>query len=241
MDRLSPEAAALLRRYRAARPGAGGAQRNYREVLSRVAVREAKPMQGDSWQRQLLWGLAAAAAAALLLVVVDAVLPAAQTAAEGTPTGRPSEALDGAIKDGNAGSTVKSVDARPKPAAEPEPEPERAALAQPAPGAKSPSPELVPDRPVGPAGLAEETRLLRLAREAMRSGDLATARVALDEHARRFSRGALAEDRSAYDVVLRCRSEDPAAKKHRGAFERAYPRSPHAPRIAEACGERSFE
>lgn len=239
MDRLSSEASELLRRYRAERPGVGRARENYRAVTARLEADATEvPPQADGWQRQLGWGFAAAAAAALLLVVVDAVLPEAKNAAADVPASAPSEAVDRAREVEHSGAAVQSapVPRAPRPLAEPAPTVD----VDPRPGSKPQAvQEATPATAVGPEALAEEARLLRRAREALRRGDLTAARSAIDEHARRFPKGALAEDRVAYDVVLRCRVGDPLAGSRLGAFKLTYPRSPHAPRVAEACRDRA--
>ncbi len=238
MDRLSSEATELLRRYRAERPGAGRAKANYRVVTARLeAHTPATSPRTDDWRRQLGWGLAAAAAAALLLVLVDAVLPAPKSAEVGAPALAPSEALDHAQSVEREGAAVKGAPVPSEPKTPTEPAPDVAKTPQPSAPLRRVE-DSASSVPSGPEALAEEARLLRLAREGLRRGDLTAARSALDEHARQFPKGALAEDRAAYDVVLRCRVGAPHAASTLAAFKRAYPRSPHSPRLAEACEDR---
>lgn len=110
------------------------------------------------------------------------------------------------------------------------------------PGA--PSASAAPVRPRAPAlararpsvapesTLAAELALLRPAR----SSAPAQALALLDEHARRYPRGVLAEERQAQRIVALCglgrRDEATTAL---AAFERAYPQSPHTQRARRAC------
>jgi hypothetical protein len=90
------------------------------------------------------------------------------------------------------------------------------------------------------AQLAEEARLLREAETARRGGDIARATSRLDEHRRRFPRGALATERDAARVLVLCDAGRTAeAKKLAARFLGRYPRSPLADRVRSAC-ERSI-
>lgn len=85
------------------------------------------------------------------------------------------------------------------------------------------------------ARLAEETQLLRAAREALAAGDPKDALRSLADHEERFPDGALVEERMLYRAIARCRSgaPDPAEA---AAFLRRFPTSPHAPRVKNECG-----
>jgi hypothetical protein len=85
------------------------------------------------------------------------------------------------------------------------------------------------------ARLAEETQLLRAAREALAAGDPKDALRSLADHEERFPDGALVEERMLYRAIARCRSRapDPAEAT---AFLRRFPTSPHAPRVKNECG-----
>jgi hypothetical protein len=81
-----------------------------------------------------------------------------------------------------------------------------------------------------------ETALLRQTQEALRAHDGLGALKALDEHAQRFPRGVLAEDRDAARVFALCElgrvAEAGAAS---AAFVKAHPRSPEGDRVRAAC------
>jgi hypothetical protein len=86
------------------------------------------------------------------------------------------------------------------------------------------------------ASLAEETRVLASARGALAAGRAGDALALLDEHARRFPSGALAEERSAVHVLSLCalgRVEE--AKRVAAAFVSRAPRSPLLPRLRGSC------
>jgi hypothetical protein len=85
--------------------------------------------------------------------------------------------------------------------------------------------------------LAEETRLLRQADAATRGGDGRRALELLDEHARRFPRGVLAEERGAERVLALCaagRIGEARAAATRFLADR--PQSPLAGRVRASCG-----
>jgi hypothetical protein len=76
------------------------------------------------------------------------------------------------------------------------------------------------------AAVAEEARLVRQARDSLRSGDAAAALRLLDEHARRFPDGVLAEERSAERVSALCKlGRDDEAREEGARFLRANPGS----------------
>jgi hypothetical protein len=86
------------------------------------------------------------------------------------------------------------------------------------------------------ASLADETRVLANARGALAAGRAGAALALLDEHARRFPSGALAEERSAVQVLSLCalgRVEE--AKQVADAFVSRAPRSPLLPRLRGSC------
>jgi len=97
------------------------------------------------------------------------------------------------------------------------------------------------DRPAAstpPDSVAEEAALLRAASGALARGDSGAALARLDEHAARFPRGALAEERQAGRVFALCadgRSQE--ARALASTFVAANPRSPLVSRVRGACPE----
>ena len=85
--------------------------------------------------------------------------------------------------------------------------------------------------------VAEEAHLLREADAALRGGDTAGATRWLDEHARLFPNGVLAEERDVQRVLVLCASGQPdAARMEASRFLSAYPRSLLAGRVRASCG-----
>ena len=92
--------------------------------------------------------------------------------------------------------------------------------------------------PVHVAGdVAAEVRLLGEAHTAMRGGDAARALVLLDEHARRYPKGALGEERDAARISALCAlGRTSEARDATERFLRAAPLSPHAGPVRASCG-----
>ena len=87
------------------------------------------------------------------------------------------------------------------------------------------------------AALEAERAMLDVARTALGRGDGAHALTACDDHARRFPRGVLAEEREAIAVqalLLAHRSDDAQARAER--FQKSYPRSIFLPAVLAAVG-----
>jgi hypothetical protein len=85
--------------------------------------------------------------------------------------------------------------------------------------------------------VAEEAHLLREADGALRAGDAAGATRWLDEHARLFPHGVLAEERDVQRVLVLCAAgHADRARMEATRFLSAYPRSLLAGRIRASCG-----
>ncbi|HEX6837102.1 MAG TPA: outer membrane protein assembly factor BamD, partial [Polyangia bacterium] len=83
--------------------------------------------------------------------------------------------------------------------------------------------------------LAAEHALLADARSAMQSSDAARALAILDDHARRFPRGQLAEERDALRVgALWLSGDHAAARRHADEFARRHPGSLFLPSVERA-------
>ena len=86
------------------------------------------------------------------------------------------------------------------------------------------------------ASLAEETRLLQAAQRELAQKRTAAALALLDEHATKFPRGALAEERAGARVLALCDLGRAAeARSAAEAFVRASPQSPLVPRLRASC------
>jgi outer membrane protein assembly factor BamD (BamD/ComL family) len=83
---------------------------------------------------------------------------------------------------------------------------------------------------------AEELRLVTAAQRALAQSQLDAADRSLREHATRFPRGQLAEERDATRVLVTCsRGDRDASAREAARFLAAHPRSPQAPRVRRAC------
>ena len=117
-----------------------------------------------------------------------------------------------------------------------------AAPAQTAPAAASPPAAPEPTAPTpeevapvrAPSTLADETRLLWEADQALRSGNTARAVALLDEHATRFPDGALGPERGAERVVALCKLGRIDAATVRG-YLNSHPNLSLSDRIQQAC------
>lgn len=88
-----------------------------------------------------------------------------------------------------------------------------------------------------PVGVAAELALIRASDQLLRDGKASEALAKLDEHARRFPAGALAEERSASRIFVLCAlGRTTEAKSAAKAFLTSRPHSPHAARVRGSCG-----
>jgi hypothetical protein len=110
-----------------------------------------------------------------------------------------------------------------------------------APPAPAPSPAiataLTTETASAPSSLDAEIALVRDARAALRGGDAARALALLDEHTRRFSRGALAEDCDAERIYALCAlGRSGEARSLASRFLTSHPASPHGASVRASCG-----
>jgi hypothetical protein len=144
-------------------------------------------------------------------------------------TARPIEPEDASA----AGSVVEAPVTPARPPAPPQLErsPASRAAAPPQLERSPESPAPTPD-----TTLADEMKLMRSARAALREGDPARALRVLARHEADYADGQMVEDRDALHVQALCdagRLED--ARTEARAFARAYPGSPHAARVEKIC------
>jgi hypothetical protein len=83
--------------------------------------------------------------------------------------------------------------------------------------------------------LEVELPLLREAQEALRAGDPARALTYLNEHARRFPNGELAQERAAAHAIASCKLDARRGRAEADAFVTMHAASPLADRVREAC------
>ena len=91
-----------------------------------------------------------------------------------------------------------------------------------------------PPAPVTAETLADETRLLRDADQALRAGNARRALSLLDEHASRYPRGVLTPERNAERMIARCKLGQ-IEPKSAEAYLGSHPNSAFLPRIRDAC------
>lgn len=88
----------------------------------------------------------------------------------------------------------------------------------------------------GEDDLARETRLLGEAARASREGDVERALLLLDEHARQFPRGVLADERVVARVLALCRAgRESEARAAARPFLASHAPSPLHRRVSESC------
>lgn len=98
------------------------------------------------------------------------------------------------------------------------------------------APVVVPP-PAAESSLERERALVAASQAALADGRSTRALDLLDQHARSFPHGVMAEDRDALRVVALCaagRADD--AAEQRTKFFRRWPKSLHASRVRAACG-----
>jgi alpha-D-ribose 1-methylphosphonate 5-triphosphate synthase subunit PhnH len=91
--------------------------------------------------------------------------------------------------------------------------------------------------PGSPSILESETRLVGAGVAALHAGDAARALTLLDQHAREYPHGILAEERAAERVAALCALGRAAeARQAAAAFLRDHVRSPLSPHVRGLCG-----
>ncbi len=229
LEPLGRDARDLLATYRRERPGTHARARNWPGVRTRIDVpvrRAASP----------LWygGIALVLAAAVLLLV-HAVFVAWQTT-QLEPVPRAPEASDVVPE-----PPADAVHARAPTPATVQSVPIATVASAPTPAIESPPVQR--PRAVAPPTTevaatdseGAELQLVASARTSIADGDFTTALAVLDEHARRFPKGVLAEERSAYRAIALCRSGAADARTAQLQFNSSYPGSHHHRSIKAAC------
>lgn len=116
------------------------------------------------------------------------------------------------------------------------PAPEASANLMPVSPVSSASSKRAPKAQAPPAEQADELALVSSMQLALRSGDASQVLALAGEHAQRFPRGALVQEREGARAIARCQLAEPAKRGAiLSAFERAYSGSPYAARVRAAC------
>lgn len=83
---------------------------------------------------------------------------------------------------------------------------------------------------------SDELALVGSMQLALRSGNASQVLTLASEHAQRFPKGALVQEREGARAIARCQLAEPAKRSAiLSAFERAYSSSPYAARVRAAC------
>lgn len=227
MSTLGPDARALVQAGRnAARPTAADRQRVLQAVQQRVAqgaagTAAASPAVGKS----LIWPWGSLAVVGLA-VVGGLVLFSSQ----------------GGVAPAPSAASVVAIAAPPVEVAITSPNQAPVAPAGLAPAAPAVEPALASKSRAGrPTDrLAEEVAILARAEAQLHAGNHAAALTVLEEHRRKFPKGALAQERVAARVQALCAlGRVDEADRELGVLTRLSPSSPHEGRARAACAGRT--
>lgn len=262
---VSDEARALLDEFAAQRPAPARAEDNWAAVQAKLAgaprpllvdedaesgddasVDDGPHHGGPEWSRWVVSAAVSVAIAAAVLLALRVVVGAGRSA-RSEAVGVGTQAAD-AVK-GKAGAqatprapaktrrtatkaTAPTETTSPAPAAAPTvhtpAEPARTKAAAAPPEARAPAPSA--------SALAAETKLLVQARTALAEDRFADARGLAARHRREYPQGAMREEVGAIAAIASCR--DGQGQDAARGFLKAYPSSPHAPRVRAACPTR---
>jgi hypothetical protein len=146
----------------------------------------------------------------------------------GTPLPRPVPLNDPAPSNGN--DVGSSVDVGALPSA--------ALGAEPPSASSSKAPRAPSAMPSQDDALERETRLWRKANHALNDGQWVESLRLLDQHAREFPRGVLADERAVERIVVLCHmGHDEQAAREAAAFLATHPRSLLRGRVESTCGK----
>jgi hypothetical protein len=233
MSNLSPEAEELVRAVQAAHhPSEADRVRVLEAMRARLGdaavLGEGALSPSSSMAARSSWSSASGLTMVGLAVVAGGALWWALRSEPGHPGARPSAASPVAPP---VVSPPPPRPPAPAPSAPPEPVQEDVAPSPRQPSAARSAPARRPRD-----GLSEEVAILSRAETELHGGDLQRALKSLDEHERKFGRGALTEERTAARIQVLCalgRSAEAEAELAR--LVRMAPRSPHTARARQAC------
>ena len=132
-------------------------------------------------------------------------------------------------------AVLRTVLPTARPVEEPPIVPESLPVQQ-APAASAPR-ERAPRTAASAPSVADEVQILTRAYSSLKGGDANQALNELDQHARRFPNGALAEERAAERVLALCQlGRLDEARADAAKFFARYPNSPQGGRVRGSCG-----
>ena len=251
MTGLGPEANALLE---AARLGDEPTDKDREHVRAAIATRLAAGAAAGLGVATVARaftaattraGLAGAAGAGTLVAFRTSPRSAAPAARIAAPPAPASPEAPARVREG---SSVVGSSPAPATLASDEPvtglHPSERTLTGLRPSARPPPMASVATAPAGstraassPGDVAAEVRLLGDAQSEMRAGEPERALLLFDEHARRYPKGALGEERDAARIGALCAlGRISEAREATDRFLRAAPLSPHAGPLRASCG-----
>lgn len=240
----------LLRAERQVQPDAAAEARNWAAIEHRLTHGPPPPPAAEAVPGALGGAAGLKLVAGLAVVAAVGGLLAAGRGAEPDPRDREVAAVIEPVRedrsDPPAPSEPAATPSEPAPAVVPEvvappPDPtppeRRPARTKKAGGKAAEPTEPGPTEPAPAADdFAAELQLLAEIRGALKRGDHAGALTKIDEHARRFARGQLVQERMASQVEALCglgRVGD--ARQVAAKLLGAWPDSTHAPRVRASC------
>ncbi len=124
----------------------------------------------------------------------------------------------------------------PTPTPTPAPTPTPVVMAPPPREQETPRPRVARAAAATAGSVGDETRMIRDADAALRSGDAARALTLLDAHAHSYPNGVLAEERAVERIFALCKlGRDDDARREGHRFLDAHPESPLAGSVAASC------
>lgn len=165
--------------------------------------------------------------------VVASGAPAVPAESSPQPVEKPAEPAPPSVQ--NTSSAAPAPADPLRPSATPAPaDPPRPSATPGSPPSEKPSAEAAE----AADSLQEETRLIAAAHAALSRGDAASALTILDEHARRFPRGALAPERKAARAMALCKAGRASeGQNEANALYGEGDKSPVAEKIRRACAK----
>jgi hypothetical protein len=214
-----------------AQPIAGGAQVEEGARGARAARAAREPSRVPTWVKLLLGGLIGLVAIGALRVLYSPESSEERAAPLPSPGGKPAASAPVVIPNEQARPPTPSAPEHASPLPMPRPRPRDAAAVH-----REPRSEPAPQ---ASATFTEELELLRRAKASAVS-EPERALALLDEHERRFARGALAQEREVIAVeALLSRGDRARAEQRAAKFLAHHPGSAHARRIHALLGERT--
>lgn len=244
MNQLSPEARRLFRLARSAdEPSPAALHRIERSLAARIAKGVGVAAAGALWAPDATGTLLTTTKIVSIAVVAGAlsavgVYRLQQPRIPATPAAAAVSAMQQVARTSKPANQVTEptpVDASPSTSEITPPAPvvsvSRSVARQP-----SATPSAPAAREAGADQLSDETRELRRAQQALRSGDEQLALQLLDQQDRTYGSGVLQEERSAARVLALCRNgQATRAQSEAGQFERRWPKSALLARVRSAC------